>query len=273
LQDHRQWVEQYARQANERRLLWRALSYPLLLLVVCFVAWVFMTVYLLPRFAAFYDEFELKLPPSMSAWIRFSELWRSYPIGLSLVVTIGLVIVIFLAQKFPRFLANNLDVSLFGFVNLHVALIGFYMQSNKSQLLAMSRLTSTLAELLSVGIDLPQAFRIAGVASGNLCFRKHAHLVATRWENEPIKLELRTLPTLFPRTLDLALTAGPARSPSIAMIRTLASVYAERRTNRWAFGRNLMGPICTYVAGILIFGMLSRMYQPILALIRSLAGN
>ena len=256
------WIQSYLRQTNRRRLIWKWLSYPVLLPLIYLAILVVMSFTIIPQFRQMFEEFGLSLPASTKRLFWMSEQISEHPIralfGCALLGAgaYGLI------QGMRRILDRSHDVPFLGHLS----------RSSKSQLAGMSRLTATLAELLRVEAPLPEAIRVAGLASGYSYFREEAETAANVMQFDPGPTGVRMLPSCFPSTLIHALQSGPNQKPSVVLIQKLSKIYADRLEQRTRFAQGFVAPAMTIVMAWLIGGILSSLMIPMISLITSLSG-
>lgn len=256
--DHVRRMSNYLQHAYRRRWMWQLLSYPVMLLIAYMVVWVILSITLLPAFRELYEGIDLGRRPAMQRWLERSEKWETNPIGAAISMIAWCFCLLSLIKAIPYALEYG---SNWWF-------IGNLTRSGKQQLLGMSRFTGTLASLLRIDTPMPDALRIAGIASGYYLFRENASRAADAWPHSSA-LPVR-LPVCFPETLQFAI-CSPRGSCEVELIERLSTIYTQRLERRIELGRNLAGPIATVIGGILIGGLYVNFLSPLLQLITSLA--
>ena len=255
------WIQSYLRQANRRRLIWKLFSYPVIIPTIYLSILVVMTFTILPQFRQMFNEFELRLPAPTMRLLWISEQISEHPVRS----TLGCVILAGLAIGVVAALRLLLD-------HTHDApFLGHFSRSSKRQLVGMSRLTATLAELLRIETPLPEAMRIAGLASGYRYFREESESAAYALDSAR-RAGVRLLPPCFPSTLVFALQSGLNQQPSIELIQKLSKIYSDRQEQRTKFAESFVAPAMTIAMAWLIGGIVSALMTPLISLITSLSG-
>ncbi len=251
-------MSNYLQHAYRRRWIWQLLSYPVVLLVAYMVAWIVLSITLLPAFRDLYEGIDLRRDPATLRWLKQSEQWEANPIGasISMIAYCFCVLSLFKAIPYALEYASNWWF------------IGNFTRSSKRQLLGMSRFTGTLAALLKIDAPVPDALRIAGIASGYYLFRENAARAANAWTSSAVHIV--RLPICFPETLHFAIHSPRGRC-EVDLIERLSNIYTQRLERRIELGRNLAGPIATVIGGILIGGLYANFLRPLLQLITSLS--
>jgi len=255
------WIRSYLSQSNRRRLIWKLISYPVIVPLIYLAILVFISVTIIPQFRQMYDEFELKLPGSTMRLLWMSEQISEHPVRsiLGCIVLAGVAVGVVAA--FRVLLDHSQDVPF----------LGHFSRSSKRQLVAMSRLTGTLAALLRIETPLPEAMRIAGLASGYRYFHEESKSAANALDSVR-QVGVRLIPRCFPSTLVFALQSGPNQQPSVELIQRLSKIYMDRLEQRAKFAESFVAPAMTIVMAWLIFSIVSALMLPLVSLITSLSG-
>jgi type II secretory pathway component PulF len=255
------WIQSYLKQSNRQRLIWKLISYPVIVPLIYLTILVVISFTIVPQFRRMFDEFELRLPAPTLRLLWISEQISEYPlrtmIGCVAIAgaAVGLVVAI-------RILLDHSQETPF---------LGHFSRSSKRQLIGMSRLTGTLAELLRIETPLPEAIRIAGLSSGYRYFREEAMSAAYALDSA-VQFGIRVIPRCFPATLIFAMQAGPDKQPSIELIQQLSKIYMERLEHRAKFAESFVAPAMTIAMAWLIGGIVSALMLPLFSLITSLSG-
>ncbi len=256
------WLQSYLRQANRRRAIWKWLSYPVLMPLIYLGILVVMSFTIIPQFRQMFAEFDLKLPASTRRLFWMSEQISEHPIRTLIVCALfGLG-----AYRVILAIRWILDHS------HDVPFLGYLSRSSKRQLAAMSRLTATLSELLRVEAPLPDAIRIAGLASGYDYYQEESETAAKVLQYGAEAPGVRIMPSCFPATLVHALQSGPDQKPSVILIQKLSKIYSDRLEQRTRFAQGFVAPAMTIVMALLIAGIAGSLVRPLISLISSLSG-
>lgn len=257
------WTRFYMQQANRRRFVWRLLSYPVVIITLYLAILIAMAYGIIPQFRRVYEEFEVALPKPTERLLWLSDQVTDHPIRFILMIAVTLTVAYGIYRCCCWFLDQIQDVPI----------LGKFTRSSKKQLLAISRLTATLAELLRLNAPLPVALKIAGLASGNRAMINETMLTARMLTTSRGRQDVRFVSNFLPSTLVCALQAGPDGQPSIELIQQLSTLYAERLEQRIHVARGIAAPAMTILMAILTWNMISALMSPLISLITSLSGG
>lgn len=255
-------LTQYLGVAQQKSRYWKALVYPLFMAVVAFVVMIAMGLTILPIFDEMYDDFGLSLPFATEILLSFSALLRDHLI----LVSLSTLLVV---------------VSLFGFFvglgNLlrhfqNIGLIGFWFAGSRQNVEAMSRWTSTLAELIDLNFDLTRAIPIAGIASQSRQIQIVSRKLSAELEARRINGNRPIDPSIvigIPATVVTALFSSS--TPSTSLLRQIAYAQQIRLSERQERFGGLLGPITTILVGLMIGFVVIALFMPLISLVTSLS--
>ncbi len=160
-----QLLTQILDERTRRRSLIATFSYPLVLLGFALLVLIPICVFIVPTFQRMFIEFGLTLPSPTKLLFSIADLVNYYPhylilILLGVIGSCGLVMAAWVSRA------------------LTTRLFGWLIAGNSVSLVAMSRLTSVLAELLELGAPLSESLILAGRASRHAYFREAAQRLA-----------------------------------------------------------------------------------------------
>ncbi len=273
-----QWVSQLFEQEVIRKRRSQQWRYPAVLLLLTLIVMLGISLFVVPVFAQMFSEFGMRLPQPtlLTVWVSqqlTAYAPRSLLIGL-VVVAVGIPLIRWFRSQT---LANRL--------------LGSWVAGTTGNLRAMSRLTGTLAELLSIGLPLAAALRGAAQASGHrtfadsaVCWAKLAEparkrslasdtnsaastradvMTATAWEMGSRQR--------LPSSVIHALTAGREGLPSVALLRELALIYRETAQSRQDRFANSLPMFAIMLIGCVVGFVVLSLFMPLVAMITSLA--
>ena len=156
-----QWLRQILDERNRRRSLIATFSYPLILVMIAMLLILPICVFIVPTFQRMFAEFGLSLPAPTRLLFNIADLVNYHPHYL--ILGVAGVLALFAA-------------GIYGWTSraLTTRRFGWLIAGNSVSLVAMSRLTSVLAELLELGAPLPEALLLAGRASRHAYYRQAA---------------------------------------------------------------------------------------------------
>lgn len=244
-----------AHQAQTRRR--KMLIYPSVLVLVTLAILVFFSMFLIPIFRQMFTEFGLSLPAPTLLTFWLAEQVSTYLLRTLLIGAIACLVLFSLIRLWRKHAMTN-------------RLLGKYVAGTSSNLRSMSALTSTLAELLSLDCPVPDALVHAGQASRHWYFQRAASSLADQVAKgmPPEQLESSTD---LPPSLVRALWTGREQTPSVPLLRELATIYGERAQSRKEFIAEGLPAIGVIVLGLLIGFVVVSLFMPLVSMVSSLA--
>jgi type IV pilus assembly protein PilC len=245
-----QQLESYARQAN-------ALIYPLTLLGLALAVFGITFTLVVPIFGSVFDELQIHVPRSTEFLIWASEMVISRTVNIFIYTILGgLLFFVFVRWWRNHALTNRV--------------FGRFVAGRTPNLLAMSSLIESLAELLALKAPLDLALSIAGRNCQHAYYRHAAECLAKNVRSGSIdnvhpQAKIR-LPPLLIRSLQI----GDAGRPNIPMLRELARLYRDRgqRRSAWESG----GPgFAILLVGLIIIWIILVLFMPMISMFTSLA--
>lgn len=251
------WLSELLRAQESRSRRRKLLIYPVSMILVTCAILMFFAMFLIPVFRQMFEEFGLMLPAPtlLTFWVAeqvTKNLMQTLAIGA--IACLGLIALIRLWRK--RALTNRL--------------LGKYVAGTSSNLRSMSALTSTLAELLRLGCPLPDALVHAGLASRHLHFQRAASSLANEISTGAQLPHLEST-TALPPSLVRALWVGADQTPSVPLLRELATMYAERAQSRKEFIADGLPAFGMIALGLLIGFVVISLFMPLVSMVSSLA--
>ena len=253
-----QWLTQVSDERNRWRSIWALLTYPLVLLGCILIVVLPIALFIVPTFQHMFRDFGLTLPGPTRLVFALANAINHYPhyliLGLALIA--GLIV---LAVRY--WLKHALATRYFGFM----------ISGNSMGVVAMSRLTSTLAELLEAGAPLGDALVLAGVASRHAHYRDMTQRLAMQLANPQLQPKMAPAAQGLPDTLMHALSAAKGNQPSIPLIRELAQMYSSRLRGRLNRRTGLTSPLFIIAIGLVVGMVVLALFMPLVQMITSLA--
>ncbi len=161
-----QLSEYLERDIAAKRQIKSALTYPIIVLVVAFIATIVMSVFVLPKFTGLYRSLGAQLPLPTRILIGFTDFMTSYWLVVLGVIALGLMVlfaVIGGKRGKPRRDALTMKLPLIG---------------NLFLLISLERFCRVLASLSSAGVPLPVAIGLSADSTNNTIFK--TNMVAVR---------------------------------------------------------------------------------------------
>jgi len=235
-----------------------AMAYPLLVVIVAILVMVALVLYVVPVFASMYENFNAELPSLTRQIVGASDLLRDN-LTYILIVFVALLILLVVSLSTSK-------VKLF----LHSAVLGIPLLGKLTTKVITARFCRTMGTLLTSGVDIVYALRIASRTTGNI----YAAKVTSSAENNLIagKSLTDSLETLkiFPKAM-LRLVASGEKTGQLGEMLSRAADYYERETDSEITTlTTLVEPVIIIVMGIVVAFILIAMYLPLFDLVGTL---
>lgn len=244
-----------ARESENRRQRRRLLAYPIIVALLAFSVVVFISALVVPIFSSMFREFGLHLPAPTLMVVFLGEEMRDHPI---------------------RFFGSAALIALacYGLVRwwvrlaLTTRLFGMFTSGNSANVSAMSSLTGRLAELLSIGISLPDALWIAGQG----CRHHHFQLVAQQLARDAHLGRVSESPVAhnLPANV-LSAMDGVHGEPNVPLLRELSSMYAQRISERVEWSTGIVAQFAIIAIGVAVGFVVIALFMPLVSLISGLS--
>ncbi|QDV24559.1 type II secretion system F family protein [Aureliella helgolandensis] len=252
------WLGMLDEQLKSSLHIRRSFYYPLFLVGVCLLLTVFFAVTIIPTFRTMFGEFGLRLPPPTLLTLWFSAQLTQHALRtLVFGCLLGGGCVLLVSQWRRHAITNRI--------------FGRFVAGSSSNLLAMSTLCSTLAELLQMKIPVEEAIRLSGTSCEHSYFSIAAAQLSKELKHSGFRIEQTRSIYRFPRLLQLALTSRNPDGVNVELIRELAELYRHRAQLRsnWIF-ESLPSLVIVFVGGLVAFVIVS-LFLPLVSMITSLA--
>jgi type IV pilus assembly protein PilC len=242
-----------------RGMLWRALSYPVVVMAALGVVLVFLGLVVIPQFASLYKGFGIMLPGATVALLSAAQ-WAPWVI----VALLALVAVSPLLWQSIRLI--GIDRGVVDHLVLPMPLVGPVLERN-----LVARWCDAVRLGVQSGMDLPAAMDLAGETVGSPRLRADGRklteaLAAGRplEQSEPTKI--------LPPTVAAVIALGSEQHDLPTMLGTLSEMYQQQAETRLAMIPGLLTPILIVCIAIVIGGVILAMFLPFLTLLRALMG-
>lgn len=237
-----------------RRKLKTALVYPALLVVVSILVLSSVIVFIIPEFAALYDDMNAELPAITQAVIFFANQIREWILLLLVIVAGG--VAAFFAVKRNQAGARALDR-----IWMDLPLVGTVVQQFR-----LAQFARTLGTLLKGGIPLVSALETAGGAMESPVLR-HAVALSVERVREGRALHTSLSDTgVIPEMVTEMIEVGETTGALPAMLESVAEFYDEELDARVATLMALVEPLLLLVVGGTVLLILIALYLPIFSI-------
>lgn len=232
-----------------------ALTYPTLLLIFSFFLLTILINFILPRFSAFYADFEAQLPGITRGLISFSTAARSH-LPLLMAFLFLLFLIYFQIRKREKTV---------------VLLDRFKLKIPYGRLIwlesGISLFCRTLSLLLGGGISLLSSVRISRQAVPNKFMNQRLDRLPEHIKNGESLSEALTKSGVFPPLALDMIRIGETSANLDGMLIDVADVYDERIQAKIDTFVSLIEPIVIIFMGLIVATMLLSVYLPIFNII------
>lgn len=239
---------------SERR---RVLVYPVLVMLGALLVFSMMTLLIVPVVDKMFAEFALQLPAPTLAVVELSRQIRFHPVRTLLLALAFVATIMAVIRLWTHF-------------SLSTRFFGFALRGNSASLSAMSVLTGQLAELLHIGVPLPDAIWIAGRGCESYYYRKATEQLARDAHSGSPYLRQSRVANRFPANLLHAMEVDHG-SPSVPLLRELSTMYAERVHRRVDWTTGAVAQISIVALGVAVGFMVIALLAPLFSLISALS--
>jgi len=228
-----------------------AMMYPTVVICVACIISTGLIVFIVPTFAKMFAGFGADLPKPTQMLLDTSNFIRGY-----WYVVIAVIAAAIYSSK--RYIATEKGGYMLDLFRLRFPLLG-----KLARKIAITRFSSTFAQLISSGVPIIQAMTIVGVATGNKVIGKA--ILDARASVEQGKTVSDTLRANkeFPSMLIHMLSAGEQTGKMEEMLSKLAEFYQEEVDTMLEGLTSMLEPLLMVVIGVMIGGIVLAMFMPI----------
>lgn len=234
----------------------RMLAYPLAVAILAIAVLGMLCLLVVPVFDNMFQDFGLRLPTPTRWLLTFTRGIQEQPLK-----TIGVIAAIAAAIY--------AIVRVWTHFSLTTRLFGFAIAGNSASVSAMSSLTGQLAELLQMGVSVPDAIWIAGRGCENYHFRKASEQLARDAHTGVVPLRNSPAANTFPANVLHALDIDGKPNPDL--LRELSTMYAQRVQRRVDWASGAMAQFSVVLVGIAVGFLVIALFLPMVSLISGLS--
>ncbi len=230
----------------------KALTYPIAVLVVCFIVSAILLIFVVPVFADLFKGFGAELPGFTQMVVHMSEWAQEY-----WWIVVGIIFAViktwgFIYPRSPEF-RKGVDR-----VMLKIPIVGEIVYKS-----AIARFARTLATMSTAGVPLVEALDSVAGACGNIVFYdavKQMQVDIASGQRLQFSMEQSTL---FPNMVIQMVAIGEESGAIEKMLGKVADFYDEEVDNLVDNLSSLMEPLIMVVLGTIVGGLVVAMYLPI----------
>jgi len=231
-----------------------SLVYPTLLVTVVFCMLIFLVTYVVPKFAALYEDMQAQLPAVTIFMLEVGTHAQRYaPIALAVLVAAALFLWRWKATDRG---ANQIDRAL-----LKLPLVGEILL--KYQVATFSRMLSTL---LSGGMPLVPCLETAGSSMSSRRILNGIQNAAVRVREGQSLAHSLEEQKMFPELSVEMIEVGESTGALPAMLNSVAEFYEEDVQTALSAAMALIEPVILIIMAVFVGGILISLYLPIFSL-------
>jgi type IV pilus assembly protein PilC len=236
----------------------QAMVYPVAIFCFAIIVAIFMLWKVIPIFASIFRDLGAELPTLTAVVIKLSDFVK----GNIIFVFAGLIGFVFLYRYYRSTKAGRWSTDRF---YLKIPLFGSLLYK-----VAMTRVTRTLATLISGGVPMLEALKITSTTAGNVII-EHEIVEARRYVSEGKTMaEAFKQAGKFPTMMLQMINVGEATGTLDEMLSKLANFYDEEVDTTVSALLSILEPIMMIFIGGIVGGLVISMYLPIFGLIKAI---
>jgi type IV pilus assembly protein PilC len=242
-----------------RGMLWRALSYPAMVMAALGVVLIFLGLVVIPQFGDLYRGFGIALPRATAALMAAAR-WVPWVV----IALLALIVLSPLIWQIIRLI--GIDRHIVDHIGVPLPLVGPVLERN-----LIARWCDAVRLGVQAGMDLPGAIELAGDAVGSPRIRADGRrLVDALAAGQPLE---HAQPTrLLPATVAAVISLGSQQHDLPTMLGTLSQMYQQQAETRLAMIPGVLTPILIIAISIIIGVVIAALFLPFLTLLRALMG-
>lgn len=255
-------LNRHLEMANQtRRILFEAMSYPVVVLALGSIIITGVFLFLIPQFASIFKEtFEGAQLPAVTR-LFFSTARNVVPFW----ITVGLLVaaVLFVFRALSTFSAGRrVKESLF----LNLPVFGRVYHSSM-----LSRMAEAMAMMVAAGCDMPACLRLAAGAAGSEKLLVESEALASQIEQGANILEAGQFCKVMPRLFLYSIQLGTQRNELQDNLYSLGQMYAEQARYGQARLQAVLLPLMLILVGGIIAMAVLSMFLPLIKVISALS--
>ena len=242
--------------SNLRRRTVSSLTYPVILLLFMFSMVLVISIFVIPKFSAFFDNMDAQLPAITLFFIEFTHYLKN---NIVLIVA-ALLLAYAVVRAIEHF---NPKVILIDQAKLKAPFLGRIAHEN-----AIAVFARTLAILISGGIPVPESSEIAVETFANRFYYSQVREVPEKIRQGNLLSAVLDKITIMPRILVEMIRVGETSGNLTSVLDESADYYERSIDSKINSLISLIEPVIIIALGMVIAVMLISVYLPIFSSIR-----
>ena len=245
----------FAKSMQFRRLLVSALSYPILVIFVSFLALAFLLNFLVPLFGDIYTRLDQELP-AITLWIiHLSAIFQKY-FSIGFMVIIGIIAFLFYQRKTIWFRKASSKVM------LYIPVFGSLIRQ-----LYISRFSQALSFLLSSKVPLLKATDLTRKMIGFYPLEHSLEVINQDiLKGQPLHTSMRQF-SIYPKQMIALIKVGEEANQLENMFAKIATQYTDEVEQKTKMLGSLIEPVLIVFLAMIVGLVLVSMYLPIFKLV------
>ncbi|MDO8954448.1 MAG: type II secretion system F family protein [Gammaproteobacteria bacterium] len=232
--------------------LFKALSYPVMVLIIAFIITLGLLIFIVPQFQNLFAQFNAPLPAFTQLVIDLSQGLKNRA-GILLLLGIGMVLGFMLLKRQSESFRRQLDTML-----LNLPVVGKCIQ-----MAIIIRMARTLSLMLLAGLPLTQSLQLLSEACANrhykIAMTKCGRFIKNGQAFYKALQESGPFPLLFIQMIQVGEESGTLE----AMLDKAAELYQDELDNKVAILKELLEPVMMTILGLIVGGLVIAMYLPV----------
>jgi len=253
-------LNRHLESANQtRRILFEALAYPCIILLLAAVIMTAVFRGLVPSFRTIYTDFGGDLP-SLTRWVLgvSDNVWTFWAVGAGTIVAVALLLTGLSASVGGRRLKESFYVK--------IPVLGrLYHRS------LLSRLADAMGLLVGAGIDMPSCLRLSAGATGSELLVSHCERIAQSVESGQPIVEAGAFARFVPGLFLYSVQLGSQRDELRDNLYCLSEMYRRQVETNQSRLQALLLPIMLVIVGGVIALVILAMFAPMANLVNQVA--
>jgi type IV pilus assembly protein PilC len=242
--------------SNLRRKTVSSLTYPIILLLFMVSMVLVISIFVIPKFSAFFENMDAQLPAMTLFFIAVTQYLRENIVMLAGVALLATVAVRAIEHFYPR-------VIIIDQVKTRIPFIGRVIHEN-----AIAVFARTLAILISGGIPVPDSAEIAVETFANNFYFNQVRSVPEKIRQGNLLSGVLEEIAIMPRILVEMIRVGETSGNLTAVLDESAEYYERSIDSKINALISLIEPVIIILLGMVIAVMLVSVYLPIFSSIR-----
>ena len=245
-------ANQYKKDAEVAATVKKALSYPIIVMIVAVLVVIVMLVWVVPKFMKMFDDIGIEMPALTMAMVAASN-WmiENWKLLIVIVVGVGIAFFVFIKSKFGHRCFSKLAITI-------PVVKGLTINSHAS------KIARTLSTLLTAGMTVIEALTILESTVNNDYYKDAIRAIREDvLTGRPMNKKFQELPNLFPTMLTHMITVGEDTGDITSMLNRTADYYdLEVKTATETLTGMIQPAVILFLActvGVVLMGVLAPM--------------